>query len=69
MEARTVNNLPPAAPHDDAVRCLLLCRTGNYAASRCVSPAASTSLARCPVRHSFMSTTSLSGTEAIRQAA
>jgi transposase len=23
MEARTVNNLPPAAPHDDAVRCLL----------------------------------------------
>lgn len=22
MEARTVNNLPPAAPHDDAVRCL-----------------------------------------------
>jgi hypothetical protein len=24
MEARTVNNLPPAATHDDAVRCLLL---------------------------------------------
>jgi transposase len=23
MEAHTVNNLPPAAPHDDAVRCLL----------------------------------------------
>ena len=23
MEACTVNNLPPAAPHDDAVRCLL----------------------------------------------
>ena len=23
MEARTVNNLPPAAPHNDAVRCLL----------------------------------------------
>jgi transposase len=23
MEARTVNNLPPAAPQDDAVRCLL----------------------------------------------
>jgi transposase len=23
MDARTVNNLPPAAPHDDAVRCLL----------------------------------------------
>src|SRR5215469_13565811 len=23
MEARTVNNLPPAASHDDAVRCLL----------------------------------------------
>jgi hypothetical protein len=23
MEARTVNHLPPAAPHDDAVRCLL----------------------------------------------
>jgi transposase len=23
MEDRTVNNLPPAAPHDDAVRCLL----------------------------------------------
>src|SRR6201981_379330 len=23
MEARTVTNLPPAAPHDDAVRCLL----------------------------------------------
>jgi transposase len=23
MEARTVNNLPPAAAHDDAVRCLL----------------------------------------------
>jgi transposase len=23
MEARTVNSLPPAAPHDDAVRCLL----------------------------------------------
>jgi transposase len=23
MEARTVNNLPPAAPHDDAVRCRL----------------------------------------------
>jgi transposase len=23
MEVRTVNNLPPAAPHDDAVRCLL----------------------------------------------
>src|SRR6201998_457797 len=23
MEPRTVNNLPPAAPHDDAVRCLL----------------------------------------------
>ncbi|WP_028351705.1 hypothetical protein [Bradyrhizobium murdochi] len=23
MEARTVNNLPPAATHDDAVRCLL----------------------------------------------
>jgi transposase len=23
MEARTVNNLPPAAPHDHAVRCLL----------------------------------------------
>src|SRR5215831_14805923 len=33
MEIRTVNNLAPAAPHDDAVRCLLLCRTGNYAAS------------------------------------
>ena len=68
MEARTVNNLPPATHQDDAVRCLLLCRTGNYAAWRCVSPA-STSLARCPVRHSFMSTTSSSGTEAIRQAA
>ena len=23
MKARTVNNLPPAATHDDAVRCLL----------------------------------------------
>ncbi len=23
MEARTINNMPPAAPHDDAVRCLL----------------------------------------------
>ena len=23
MEVRTVNNLAPAAPHDDAVRCLL----------------------------------------------
>jgi len=23
MEARTVNNLPPVAAHDDAVRCLL----------------------------------------------
>jgi hypothetical protein len=23
MEARTVNNLPPAAAHDDALRCLL----------------------------------------------
>jgi hypothetical protein len=23
MEARTVNNPPPAAPHDDAVRCVL----------------------------------------------
>src|ERR1700752_4176953 len=23
MEARTVNNLPPAGAHDDAVRCLL----------------------------------------------
>jgi transposase len=23
MEARTVNNLPPAAAHDDAARCLL----------------------------------------------
>jgi transposase len=29
MEARTVNNLPPAAAHDDAVRCLFAIEMSN----------------------------------------
>jgi hypothetical protein len=38
MTVLTVNNLP-AATHGETVRCLFLCRMGNYAGPSCVSPA------------------------------